>query len=191
MARAVREELAQEHRYAHIVRVARLAERLAAVHRVDPLRARLAGMLHDLARLYPAERLLRECAARRMPIDPFEAEHPIVLHARLSAELARERYGIDDPDVLSAIRKHTVADEVMSPLDAVVYLADGLEPGREFAERAAFAELAFRDLRAAMRIALASSIAYMHGHGIAVAPQTRAAARTYRLDAALEEQHPV
>ncbi|MEO7039033.1 MAG: bis(5'-nucleosyl)-tetraphosphatase (symmetrical) YqeK, partial [Candidatus Elarobacter sp.] len=123
LARAVRAELAQEHRYAHTVRVARLAERLAAAHRIDPHRARLAGMLHDLARLYPAERLLRECADRRMTIDPFEAGNPIVLHARLSAVLARERYGIADPDILSAIRKHMVAAEVMSPLDAVVYLA--------------------------------------------------------------------
>lgn len=191
LARAVRDELAQEHRYAHIVRVARLSERLAAAHRIDPLRARIAGMLHDLARLYPAERLLRECADRQLPVDSFEAGNPIVLHARLSAELARERYGVDDPAILSAIRKHTVAAEVMSPLDAVVYLADGLEPGRAFEERAALVELAFRDLPAAMRAALTSSIAYMRGHGIAVAPQTYAAARTYGLDAVLEEKHPV
>lgn len=190
LTRSVREGLGQQHRFAHVVRVARLAERLALAHRLDPLRARLAGMLHDLARLYPAERLLRECAERRMAIDPFEAEHPIVLHARLSAELAREWYGVEDPEILSAIRKHTVAAAVMSPLDAVVYLADGLEPGREYADRAAVAALAFRDLSAAMRAALAASIAYMERRGLAVAPQTLAAARTYGSDAVLEDKHP-
>jgi len=87
-----------------------MAEQLAVVHGVDPLRARLAGLLHDLARLYPAERLLRECAERGLAIGAFERENPIVLHARLGAELARERFGVDDPGVLSAIRKHTVAD---------------------------------------------------------------------------------
>ena len=186
----MRDELAQEHRYAHVVRVARLAERLALAHRVEPYRARLAGMLHDLARLYSAERLLLECAARRLSIEPFEAANPVVLHARLSAELARERYGVDDPGILSAIRKHTVAAEVMSPLDAVVYLADGLEPGREFAGRAALAALAFRDLRAGMRAVLASSIVYTERRGLTVAPQTLAAARTYGLDAVLEDKHP-
>ncbi len=133
-------------------------------------------MLHDLARLYPADRLLRECAERGLAIDPFERSHPVVLHARLGAELARERFGVDDPQILSAIRKHTLADAVMSPLDKVVYLADGLEPGREFADRAALAALAFRDLDAAMRAAVVSSIAYLRERGLAVAPQTLAAA---------------
>ena len=179
VARAVREGLAQRHRYAHVVRVARMGELLARAHGVDPLRARVAGMLHDLARLYSAERLLRECAERGMAIDAFERANPIVLHARLGAELARERFGVDDESVLSAIRKHTVADAVMGPLDVVVYLADGLEPGREFAERAELAALAFRDLDAAMRGALASSIAYLRRWGLAIAPATLAAAQHY------------
>lgn len=161
------------------MRVARIAERLAVAHGVDALRARLAGMLHDLARLYSAERLLRECAERGMPIDPFERANPVVLHARLGAELARERFGIDDEAVLSAIRKHTLADPVMSPLDEVVYLADGLEPGRDFAGRAELEAIAFRDLRAAMRAVLASSIAYLRGRDLAVSPQTIAAAERY------------
>jgi predicted HD superfamily hydrolase involved in NAD metabolism len=178
-ARAVRETLAQRHRYVHVLRVARMGERLARAHGIDPLRARVAGMLHDLARLYSAERLLRECAERGMAIDDFERANPIVLHARLGAELARERFGVEDASVLSAIRKHTVADAVMGPLDVVVYLADGLEPGREFAERAELAALAFRDLDAAMRGALASSIAYLRRWGLAVAPATLAAAQHY------------
>lgn len=181
LARAVREEIDQRHRWTHIVRVARLAERLAAAHGVDTLRARIAGLLHDLARLYSAERLLRECAARGMAIDAFERANPVVLHARLGAELARERFGIDDEAVLSAIRKHTLADRLMSPLDEVVYLADGLEPGREFAGRAELAELAFRDLGAAMRAVLASSIAYLRERELAVSPHTIAATERYHV----------
>jgi predicted HD superfamily hydrolase involved in NAD metabolism len=184
----VRADLGQRHRYAHVVRVARLAEQLALAHGVDPLRARVAGLLHDLARLYPMDRVLRECAERGLPIDAFERANPIVLHARLGAELARERFGVDDAGVLSAIRKHTVADAVMSPLDAVVYLADGLEPGRDFAERPALAALAFRDLDGAMRGTLASSIAYLRDRGLAISPHTVDAARRYGL--ALEDKTP-
>lgn len=178
-ARAVRTGFAQRHRYAHVLRVARLAERLAVVHGIDPLRARVAGLLHDLARLFPAEQLLRECAERGLAIDAFERANPVVLHAPLSAELARERFGVDDPDVLSAIRKHTLADAVMGPLDKVVYLADGLEPGRDFTDRAALAALALRDLDAAMRAAIASSVAYLRARGLAVAPRTLAAAAAF------------
>ena len=167
-----------------------MAGRLAAVHGIDADSARIAGLLHDLARLYPAERLLRECAERGMPIDAFEAANPVVLHAPLSAELARERFGVQDEAVLSAIRKHTVADAVMGPLDQAIWLADGLEPGRAFAGRAEQAALAFRDLREAMRVALGASMDYLRSRGLAVAPQTFAAARSFGLDAAREEKRP-
>jgi predicted HD superfamily hydrolase involved in NAD metabolism len=190
LARAVGEDLGQRHRLAHTLRVARMATRLAHLHGVDPARARLAALLHDLARLWPAERLLAECAARGMRVDAFELENPIVLHARLGAELAHERFGVTDESVLSAIRKHTVAARTMSPLDEVVYLADGLEPGRRFAVRAELAALAERDLGAAMRAVLANSIDYLRGRGLAVAPQTLAAARTYGLDVQREEKRP-
>lgn len=190
LARAVREHLGQRHRYAHVLRVARMAARLARVHNVDPLRARIAGMLHDLARLYPAERLLRECAERRMAIDAFERSHPVVLHARLGAELAEDGFGIHDEGILSAIRKHTLADGEMSPLDAIVFLADGLEPGRDFADRAELAELAYRDLDAAMRAMLLSSVAYLRENALAISPHTLAAAARYGLTIPLEERTP-
>ena len=130
---------------------------------------------HDLARLSPPDRLLRECAARSMPIDAFERANPIVLHARLGAELAREMFGIDDAATLSAIRTHTVGAGSMSTLDIVLYLADALEPGRNFPERAAFLDLALRDLDAAMRSVLGSTLAYLRSRTLTAAPQTLAA----------------
>jgi predicted HD superfamily hydrolase involved in NAD metabolism len=178
-ARRVRREIGQEHRYAHSLRVARLAERLAWAHGEDPRRARLAGLFHDVARLYTGERLLAECGERGMPIDAFERTNPIVLHARLGAELAREHYGVADEAILSAIRKHTVAAPLMSRLDTIVYLADGLEPGRDYPERAALEQLAHRDLDAAMRSLLSSTAAYLAGRNLDVAPQTLAAAAAF------------
>ncbi|MGB8907656.1 MAG: bis(5'-nucleosyl)-tetraphosphatase (symmetrical) YqeK [Candidatus Cybelea sp.] len=151
LARRVREQIGQQHRYAHSVRVARCAEILAQRHSLDSRKARLAGMLHDLARLYTPERLLAESASRRFPIDAAAREHPVLLHARLGAAIARERFGVEDADVLSAIEKHTTGAQEMSPLDQAVYLADSLEPGRRFPERGALWELALRDLDAAMR----------------------------------------
>lgn len=175
LSREVRVHVGQEHRFAHIVRVARTADILAQRHGASPAKARLAGMLHDLARLYSGERLLAECARRGLSIDPFERANPVVLHARLGAEIARENFGVDDESVLSAIRKHTVADAEMTLLDCVVYLADALEPGRDFAERAAFFELACRDVEAGMRAVLHSTVAFLRARGLAVAPQTAAA----------------
>lgn len=176
----MRAHFGQEHRYRHVVRVARSAELLAQAHGLDTRKARLAGMLHDLARLYPGAQLIQECRARQMDVGAFERRNPIVLHAPLSAALAREDFDVEDAEVLSAIAKHTVGDAVMSPLDCAVYLADGLEPGRDFSERAALWALACRDLRAATRETIAHSLRYLERKGFEPAPQTLAAAAAFR-----------
>ncbi len=179
LARGVRGAIGQDHRYAHVVRVARLADRLAQRHGENPARARLAGLLHDLARLHSADALVAECEARGLAIDGFERRNPIVLHARLGAELARERFGVDDEGVLDAIRRHTVGAPDMSRLDAIVYVADGLEPGRDFPEREAMERLAFADLDRGLEAVLRSSLRYLRTRGLEAAPQTLAALRRY------------
>ncbi|MBV9149993.1 MAG: bis(5'-nucleosyl)-tetraphosphatase (symmetrical) YqeK [Candidatus Eremiobacteraeota bacterium] len=175
LGRRVRQHLNQEHRYAHSLRVARLAERLAYRHGESRHRARIAGMLHDLARLYPEERLLAECAQRGMPVNDYERAYPLVLHARVGAELATEMFGVQDPEILSAIRKHTLGDAQMSPLDCIVYVADTAEPGRTFPQRASLESLVMRDLTEATRVALELAIEHYQKKGLAAAPQTLAA----------------
>ncbi len=137
-------------------------------------------MLHDLARLYSNTELIEQALTRALPVSKFERAHPILLHARLGAEIAREEFAITDEAVLSAISKHTVADAQMSGLDCVVYLADGLEPGRRFPERAALEQLAMWDMKAAMRETIAQSLQFLILHGIAPAPQTLAAAAAFQ-----------
>jgi predicted HD superfamily hydrolase involved in NAD metabolism len=181
LARRVRDHLAQDHRYRHTVRVARCADVLAQRHGLDARKARLAGMLHDLARLYPPNRLLAECQAREMAIDAFERDNPVVLHARLGAAIAAETFGVHDEQVLSAIEKHTTAAAAMSPLDCAVFVADGLEPERTFPERAALWELAMNDLTEATREVIKSSVRHLARKGLEVAPATIAAARTLNI----------
>jgi predicted HD superfamily hydrolase involved in NAD metabolism len=183
LAKRVRDHLGQEHRYAHCVRVARMSENLARLHGADPRKARLAGMLHDLARLYSAQRLLRESAECGIEADAYAREHPVVLHAPLSAALARRMFGVDDPTVLAAIAKHTLGAAEMSTLDCVLYLADGLEPGRDFAERADLAALAERDLAGAMRATIRSTLRYLKQRHLPIAPQTAAAMHTFGVEA--------
>lgn len=179
LAKRVREHLGQAHRYEHCVRVAWMSENLARAHGADPGKARIAGMLHDLARLYPAQRLLEESARFGVTIDGFAREHPVVLHAPLSARLAQAEFGVEDPEILSAIAKHTLAAGEMSPLDCILYLADGLEPGRDFPERAALADLAKRNLAQAMHATIASSVRYLSQRQLPIAPQTAQAMQTF------------
>jgi predicted HD superfamily hydrolase involved in NAD metabolism len=179
LARGVREHLSQQDRYAHSVRVARCADLLAQRHGIDSRKARVAGILHDLARLYSADQLIEESDARGFEIHAFERGHPVLLHARLGAAIARERFGVDDPEVLSAIEKHTTGSADMSPLDCAVYLADSLEPGRTFAERGELWQLAMRDLHGAMREVLSLTLRHQAEKGRQPSPPTLAAAERF------------
>lgn len=163
------------------MRVARCADVLAQIHGENTQKARLAGMLHDLARLYPAKRLLDECELRGMTIDDFERANPIVLHARLGASIAQESFGVHDEGVLSAISKHTVGAARMSKLDCILYLADGLEPGRTFAGREELWRLACTDIEAATLATIEESLRYLERQGLPAAPQTLAAANAFAL----------
>lgn len=179
LGKRVHAHIGQQHRYAHTLRVARMSVALARRHGEDVERALLAGMLHDLARLYSPQRLLDESRAHGLSISAFEEAHPRVLHARLGAELAREQFGIDDERILSAIRYHTLGAGSMNALDAIVYLADSLEPERDFAERAELEQLAFRDLNAAMRETLLSTTGFYGASGRSIAPETAAAIQLF------------
>lgn len=158
-----------------------MAENLARLHGADAGKARVAGMLHDLARLYSAERLVAECDRRGLAMSDLERANPILLHAPLSAQLACEEFGVCDSEILSAIAKHTLADADMSALDCVVFLADGLEPGRDYAGRASIAELARSDLREAMRRMLVESLEYLRSKHLPPAPQTLAAMKAFNV----------
>lgn len=136
-------------------------------------------MLHDLARLYSTTQLLEECERRGLPVDDFERRNPIVLHAPLGAVLAREQFGIHDESVLSAIAKHTLGAEEMTSLDCIVYLADALEPGRDFENRQTIWNLAQTDLRAAMSATIDHGMVYLHRLGREPAPQTLAMQRIF------------
>jgi predicted HD superfamily hydrolase involved in NAD metabolism len=172
LLRRVEAHLGQRRRFEHSVRVARCAEALARRHGVDTTQARLAGLFHDLARLYTPEQLLREAEARGFVVAPHERAHPMLLHARLGAALARERFGVEDANVLSAIEKHTTAAGDMSRLDCVVYLADSLEPKRTFPERAELWDLAMCDLDEAMLQVLLLALKH-HARGARpAAPET-------------------
>jgi predicted HD superfamily hydrolase involved in NAD metabolism len=187
IARAVRRELDQAHRFAHTLRVARLAGSLARAHGADAAAAVTSGLLHDVARLWSADDLLRECVRRGMALDEFELANPIVLHAPLGAEIARESYGVRDERVLDAIRLHTLGAPAMAPLAQIVYLADSLEPGRDFPERAAQHRLALADLNAATLAVLTTTAEYQYRRGYAIAPRTVAAIEWYAQAMAAEQ----
>lgn len=141
-------------RYAHTLNVASLAEALARRWGADPAKALLAGLLHDAGRRFRPHELARYARQRRLAV-PERAIilrlDPMLLHAYASADIARREFGVTDPQILSAIRTHTLGDPRMSLLDKILYVADASSLDRSHESSAATRGLAFVDLDAALK----------------------------------------
>ena len=152
-------------RYGHTLRVADTAEVLARAHGLDPDRARLAGLLHDTAREVSSEEFLDLAERWGLPVGGPERESPKLLHGPVAAELARRKLGARDREVLDAVREHTTGRPGMGPLSLVLYVADKIEPARDYPSVGRLRSLAREDLRAAAAESLRRSIAHNEERG--------------------------
>ena len=166
-------------RLRHVLGVAGTAAELAERFGADPQKARTAGLLHDIVRLWPPERLLAACQERGLSLSDFDLEHPVVrLHGLLASHLAEEWFGIEDADIKAAIASHTVGRPQMSRLERILYVADYCEPSR--GPQAEDVRVAARnDLDAAVRLAMDRTIAYLLERGRAIHPEAVAARNAF------------
>lgn len=162
-----------DKRYAHTLRVAETTEHLAKLHGLDSERARLAGLLHDTAREVGMEKLLRVAKEDGLPVGDFERERPILLHGPVAAELAREDLGVEDGEILDAVRAHTTGKPGMGPLALALFVADKIEPGREQPGVEDLRALASVSLHQAARAALEDSISYNERRDRPAHPKSR------------------
>jgi predicted HD superfamily hydrolase involved in NAD metabolism len=142
--------LLTEKRYAHSVSAAAEAARLAPYYEVDEEKAYTAGLLHDCGKDLPYK------DAKALPFTPgFEPDaeelaSKALIHGPASAALAAEVFGVDDPEILGAVRYHITGRPDPSPMDFVVMAADCIEPAREFPGAEKLRELATVDPDAAV-----------------------------------------
>ena len=163
------------HRYIHTMGVADTAERLAARFNVDPLRARLAGLLHDCAKSMPLDEMRALVQQNTPDLDEEELDTRAVLHAPAGAILAERDYGVRDRNILSAIRKHTLGDGIMSPMDALIYVADFIEPNRvSFPGLDKARKTAEKDIYRAMCVCAELTEAHLRSQGHRAHPRTLA-----------------
>lgn len=115
------------HTAAHSARVAKEAGRLAARFGVNPHAAKIAGYLHDISAIYPNHQRL--AIAQRLGIDilPEEEAFPMIIHQKISKEMATSLFDIQDSVILSAIECHTTLRANPSKLDLVLFVADKIE----------------------------------------------------------------
>ena len=146
-----------EHRVAHVAGCESEAVRLAMHWGEDPELAAEAGILHDITKSLSYDEQLQLCEKYGIINDNSELEAPKLLHAKTGAAMARELFGVSDT-VYEAIRWHTTGKPDMSLFEKILYLADYIEPTRDFEGIDELRELAFSDLDGAMALGLGMTI---------------------------------
>ncbi|MGE5576752.1 MAG: bis(5'-nucleosyl)-tetraphosphatase (symmetrical) YqeK [Syntrophothermus sp.] len=154
-------EILSSERLAHTLGVVQTARMLSEKYGADSGKAVIAALLHDIARDHDRNTLLQMVRNFGIVIDEVSAAQPELLHQLVGAELARRDFGITDPAIINAIRIHTTGSVRMSLLDKIVYLADFIEPGRDFPGVEQIRKKAWEDLDEGLLASTVNTIRYL------------------------------
>lgn len=155
-------------RYEHTLGVSYTCMALAMRYSANLDQAEMAGLLHDCAKRYDDATIICKCQEHGIELTEGELRAPAVIHAKLGAWMAEHKYGITDPEVLSAIACHTTGKPAMSLLEKILYVADYIEPRRDKAPNLPkLRRLAFEDLDEALYQILDSTRNYLKETGTA------------------------
>ena len=160
-----------ERRWRHTVGVIETAIALALRYGEDPQRAELAAIIHDVAKFWPIERqgnAIRDNGLNQEVLG-YDKE---LWHAEVGAWVAGRDFGVTDGGVLDAIRYHTSGRRGMSKLEKIVWLADYIEPGRDFPGVNDIRELSEKHLEKAIVAALDGTISFLIEKGKRIFPLT-------------------
>ncbi len=170
-----------EDRYAHTMGVMYMCAALAMVHGEDLMSAQVAGLLHDCAKCMPNDKKLKVCLKNKIAISETEKKNLFLLHAKLGAYLAHKKYGVNDDDILNAIRYHTTGRPSMSKLEKIVYIADYIEPLRTKASNLPMIrKMAFSNLDETMYLILRDTLEYLDETSDVLDPLTKIAYKYYQ-----------
>ena len=168
-------------RYLHTLGVESAAIELGKRYGINPERLAIAALLHDYAKCMSAETKKKLCQKYRIEITPLEEKNLDLLHAKLSAHIARDKYGIEDFEILDAIYYHTTGKPAMTDFAKIIYIADAIEPGRgsqDYLEKAR--KLAKTSLDDTMRYLLSETLNFLQSKDRAMDPLTQEAYQYYQ-----------
>lgn len=178
-----------DHRYTHSLGVEETAMKMAEIFCVDKKKTEIAALLHDCAKQIPHQEQLKLCKEYGIELDEIKQKQLGLLHAELGAYLAEHDFGVDDKEILDAIRYHTLGRENMTDLEKILYLSDIIEPNRkEFDGLEELRTLCFSDLNMALLCGFGLSISHINRSGLMLHPQTIDAEKYIRESIRKEKQ---
>ena len=153
-----------KRRIAHVKGCEEEAVRLAQHYGADKDKASIAAILHDITKKCDYDEQLRLIRKYEIDCDEDELKCEKLLHAKTGAYLAKDKFGIDD-DVFNAIAFHTTAKPDMTLLEKIIYLADYIEPTRDFEGVDQLRKLCYENIDEAMKLGLEMSLEEIESRG--------------------------
>lgn len=172
--RAVSRSMVKAKRLAHIRGTEETAVALAKFWGVDQEKASRAAVLHDCTKYWELEEQVACCRKYGIPLDDLERQSTKLLHSKTGAAMAKHVFGEPD-DVYEAIFCHTTGKPGMTTFDKILYLADYMEPNRDFDGVEELRRLVWEDLDRAMVLGLEMSVEELKERGVPVHQNTQAA----------------
>jgi nicotinate-nucleotide adenylyltransferase len=166
--------LLNPNRVAHVLGCRDTAVELAKRWGADETDAARAGILHDITKALDGPLQLTLCEAYGKILSDFSRKYPKTLHA-FTGSLVAERIFGENKAVASAICHHTTGKADMNLLEKIIYVADYMEPCRNFPGVEKLRELAFTDLDAAVKLGLEMTLVHLANLGDEVSPESREA----------------
>ncbi|MDN7240414.1 bis(5'-nucleosyl)-tetraphosphatase (symmetrical) YqeK [Planococcus sp. N028] len=170
MLQKVKERL-PENRFNHVNGVLETATELARKFQVSEPKAQVAAILHDVAKFSDREWMKSVIVKENM--DPMLLDyHSELWHAPVGAYVAAQEFGVQDEDILNAIRYHTTGRENMSDLEKIIYIADLVEPGRKFSGIEELRQLKDQGLDVMMEASIKHTIDFLKSKNQPVYPDS-------------------
>ena len=166
--------LLNPNRVAHVLGCRDTAVELARHWGADETDAARAGILHDITKAIDGPLQLTLCGTYGKILSDFSRRYPKTLHA-LTGSLVAERIFGENQAVVSAIEHHTTGKADMSLLEKIIYVADYMEPNRDFPGVEKLRELAYTDMDAALKLGLEMTLQHLARQGSEVSPESREA----------------
>ncbi|HEM4423832.1 TPA: bis(5'-nucleosyl)-tetraphosphatase (symmetrical) YqeK [Streptococcus suis] len=158
-------------RFQHVLGVEQAALDLADQYGCDPKKASLAALLHDYAKEVEDQVFLDLIAKYDLDKDLLNWDNNI-WHGVVGAYKIAEDFGLKDEEIFQAIQRHTIGAGQMTLLDKVLYVADYIEPNRDFPGVDEARRIARESLDKAVAYETAQTISYLAKKGIPIYPQT-------------------
>ncbi len=164
--------LLKPDRVKHVLGCRDTAVALAKRWGADLTDAARAGILHDITKAIDGPLQLTLCREYGTMLDDFSVRYPKTLHA-LTGSLVAERIFGENEAVVSAIRHHTMGKADMSLLEKIIYVADYMEPNRDFPGVEKLRQLAYTDITQALKLGLEMTLVHLANQGDEVSPESK------------------